>query len=102
MMQATRANHGQRRAVMSRPRAPLVRPIQLKSPTSQSATFFDLGSQPDVRRLQNPELALSSFDGLVIIEDLGLVSSIGPWARTLMRAFAHGFTSRSYRNTSTR
>jgi hypothetical protein len=36
---------------------------------SQSAIFFDLESQPDVRRLQNPEMALSSLDGLVVIDE---------------------------------
>ncbi len=36
----------------------------------RQATFFDLESQPDVRRLQNPELALSSLEGLVVIDEI--------------------------------
>ena len=40
------------------------------------ATFFDLESQPDVRRLQNPELALSSLDGLVIIDEIQVLPEL--------------------------
>ena len=31
----------------------------------KNATYFDLESQPDLRRLQNPELILSSIAGIV-------------------------------------
>ncbi len=34
------------------------------------STFFDLESRQDVQRLQNPELALSSLQGLVIIDEV--------------------------------
>ena len=34
------------------------------------ATIFDLESQPDIRRLQNPELALGSLEGLVILDEI--------------------------------
>jgi predicted AAA+ superfamily ATPase len=34
------------------------------------AIFYDLESQPDVRRLQNPELVLSSVDELVVIDEI--------------------------------
>lgn len=37
---------------------------------SREATFFDLESQPDVRRLQNPELVLSGLTGLVVIDEI--------------------------------
>ena len=40
------------------------------------ATFFDLESQPDVRRLQNPELALSSLDGLVVIDEIQVMPEL--------------------------
>jgi hypothetical protein len=33
-------------------------------------TFFDLESQPDLNRLQNPQLMLSSLKGLVIIDEI--------------------------------
>ncbi|MFZ2097593.1 MAG: ATP-binding protein [Anaerolineales bacterium] len=34
------------------------------------ATFFDLESIPDQRRLQNPELVLGNLDGLVILDEI--------------------------------
>ena len=34
----------------------------------RQATYFDLESQPDLRRLQNPELILGSLEGLVILD----------------------------------
>lgn len=34
------------------------------------SSFFDLESRQDVQRLQNPELALSSLQGLVIIDEI--------------------------------
>jgi len=36
----------------------------------QQATTFDLESQPDIRRLQNPELVLGSSEGLVILDEI--------------------------------
>lgn len=36
----------------------------------KQATFFDLESQPDLRRLQNPELVLGSLTGLVVIDEI--------------------------------
>lgn len=36
----------------------------------RGSTFFDLESRQDVQRLQNPELALSSLQGLVIIDEV--------------------------------
>jgi len=33
---------------------------------TRESTHFDLESEPDVRRLANPELALGSLDGLVV------------------------------------
>lgn len=34
------------------------------------ATLFDLESQPDLRRLQNPELVLGSLKGLVVLDEI--------------------------------
>jgi len=36
----------------------------------EGAVFFDLESQPDLRRLQNPEMVLGSLSGLVIIDEI--------------------------------
>jgi uncharacterized protein len=36
----------------------------------KEATFFDLESVPDQRRLQNPELVLGSLSGLVILDEM--------------------------------
>ncbi len=37
---------------------------------NQKATFFDIESVPDQRRLQNPELALSGLAGLVVLDEI--------------------------------
>jgi hypothetical protein len=36
----------------------------------RKVTFFDLESQPDLRRLQNPELALRAERGLVVLDEV--------------------------------
>lgn len=36
----------------------------------KAATFFDLESLPDQRRLQNPELVLGSLQGLVVLDEI--------------------------------
>jgi hypothetical protein len=36
----------------------------------RSASFYDLESQPDLRRLQNPELALGAERGLVVLDEV--------------------------------
>jgi predicted AAA+ superfamily ATPase len=36
----------------------------------KQATFFDLESVPDLRRLQNPELVLGDLEGLVILDEI--------------------------------
>jgi uncharacterized protein len=38
--------------------------------TEQLATFFDMESVPDQRRLQNPEMVLGSLRGLVVIDEI--------------------------------
>ncbi len=39
-------------------------------PPIKGTTFFDLESQPDLQRLQNPELVLGSLEGLVVIDEI--------------------------------
>ena len=51
---------------------------------NRSATFFDLESQPDVRRLQNPELALASLDGLVVIDEIQVMPELFAALRVLV------------------
>ena len=36
----------------------------------RSAVYFDLESQPDIMRLQNPQLVLSSLQGMVILDEI--------------------------------
>ena len=36
----------------------------------KNATYFDLESQPDLRRLQNPEMILGSIKGIVILDEI--------------------------------
>ena len=38
--------------------------------SDKNAVYFDLESQPDLNRLQNPELVLSSLSGLVVIDEI--------------------------------
>lgn len=38
--------------------------------SDKKAEYFDLESQPDVQRLQNPELVLGSLEGLVILDEI--------------------------------
>jgi len=51
---------------------------------TQPATFFDLESQPDLRRLQNPQLALGSLTGLVILDEIQLMPEISQTLRVLV------------------
>lgn len=36
----------------------------------RSATYFDLDSVPDRRRLQNPEMVLGAAEGLIILDEI--------------------------------
>jgi len=38
--------------------------------SGRSALYFDLESQPDLQRLQNPELVLGSLEGVVILDEI--------------------------------
>jgi len=48
------------------------------------ATYFDLESQPDRQRLQNPELMLGSFQGLVILDEIQEKPELFPVLRVLV------------------
>ncbi len=47
------------------------------------ATFFDLESIPDQRRLQNPELVLRTLEGLVILDEIQLMPELFGTLRVL-------------------
>ena len=49
-----------------------------------SAHYFDLESEPDRRRLQNPELMLGSLSGLVILDEIQLVPQLFSVLRVLV------------------
>jgi len=53
---------------------------------NQPFTFFDLESQPDLRRLQNPELVLGSLTGLVILDEIQLMPELFAVLRVLVDA----------------
>ena len=48
------------------------------------ATFFDLESQPDRQRLQNPELVLGSLTGLVVLDEIQLMPELFSVLRVLV------------------
>ena len=43
---------------------------------NKKATYFDLESQPDIRRLQNPELMLGSLQGIVILDEVQVMPEL--------------------------
>ena len=44
--------------------------------SDKNAVYFDLESQPDLNRLQNPELVLSSLSGLVVIDEIQVLPQL--------------------------
>ena len=50
----------------------------------RQAIHFDLESQPDQRRLQNPELILGSFQGLVILDEIQVMPELFNVLRVLV------------------
>lgn len=42
----------------------------------RNETYFDLESQPDIRRLQNPELALGALGGVVVIDEIQIMPEL--------------------------
>ena len=51
---------------------------------NKPATFFDLESIPDQRRLQNPELVLRTLEGLVILDEIQLMPELFGTLRVLV------------------
>ncbi len=50
----------------------------------REATFFDLESYPDQRRLENPELVLGSLEGLVVLDEIQLMPELFQVLRVLV------------------
>lgn len=42
----------------------------------RQATYFDLESQPDIRRLQNPELVLGALKGLAVLDEIQVLPGL--------------------------
>ena len=51
---------------------------------SGEATYFDLESQPDLQRLQNPELLLGSLVGIVILDEIQVLPELFKVLRVLV------------------
>lgn len=50
----------------------------------KQATYLDLESQPDLRRLQNPELILTSLQGIVILDEIQVMPELFSVLRVLV------------------
>ena len=50
----------------------------------ESCTVFDLESQPDLRRLENPELMLGSLQGLVVLDEIQMMPELFNVLRVLV------------------
>lgn len=50
----------------------------------QKATFFDIESIPDQRRLQNPEMMLGSLTGLVVLDEIQIMPELFQVLRVLV------------------
>jgi hypothetical protein len=51
---------------------------------NKPATFFDLESIPDQRRLQNPELVLGSLEGIILLDEIQLMPELFGTLRVLV------------------
>ncbi len=78
------------RAVKRSPITALLGPRQCGKTTlahqfceGRSATYFDLESQPDVRRLQNPELVLGKLEGVVVLDEIQVLPELFKALRVL-------------------
>ena len=77
-------------AVRRSPVAALLGPRQTGKTTlarifaEENATFFDLESIPDQRRLQNPELVLGNLEGLVILDEIQIMPELFDTLRVLV------------------
>ncbi|MCP4578502.1 MAG: ATP-binding protein [Deltaproteobacteria bacterium] len=50
----------------------------------RKATYFDLESQPDLQRLQNPELMLGGIQGLVVLDEIQVMPELFRVLRVLV------------------
>ena len=50
---------------------------------NRTTTYFDLESQPDIKRLQNPEMVLDSLKGLVVLDEIQAMPSLFQTLRVL-------------------
>lgn len=50
----------------------------------KKAEYFDLESQPDLQRLQNPELVLGSMKGIVILDEIQFMPTLFSTLRVLV------------------
>lgn len=81
---------GQLRTAMRRsPVTALLGPRQCGKTTlarllGDQAAYFDLESQPDLRRLQNPELMLGSLEGIVILDEIQVMPELFNVLRVLV------------------
>ena len=78
-------------AVARAPVATLLGPRQCGKTTlarifgkKREATYFDLESLPDQRRLQNPEMMLGSLQGLVVLDEIQLMPELFSVLRVLV------------------
>ena len=51
---------------------------------TRESTLFDLESEPDMRRLANPELVLGGFDGLVVLDGIQRMPQLFDTLRVLV------------------
>lgn len=54
------------------------------SEQAQKVHFFDLEDPEDLNLLQNPKLALSSLEGLIVIDEIQLIPDLFPFIRVLV------------------
>ncbi|MGB5749208.1 MAG: ATP-binding protein [Desulfobacterales bacterium] len=52
--------------------------------SGKRAEYFDLESQPDLQRLQNPELVLGSLEGIVILDEIQRMPTLFSTLRVLV------------------
>ena len=96
MIERTRHLHRLSEAVRRSPVTALLGPRQAGKTTlarefaaDRKSVRFDLESQPDRRRLQNPELALGSLEGLVVLDEIQLMPELFAVLRVLVDRPAH-------------
>lgn len=51
---------------------------------ASKAIYYDLESQPDIQRLQNPELVLGAYSGLIVLDEIQAMPSLFNTLRVLV------------------